>query len=62
MASAATTTASPITIPGNSTDQGYLSVTTTSGSTTAFTIMTNVGQARGSTTYDVLQDSVSIVE
>jgi type IV pilus assembly protein PilA len=63
MATAATT-ATAITTPGNQTDQGYQSVTltTAAGVTNSFTIMTNVGQARGSTIYEVLQDSVSIVE
>ncbi len=49
---------------GTQIQQGYMSVspTTATGVTNAFTIMTNVGQARGSTIYEVLQDSVSIVE
>ena len=56
-------TASPTT-GGIATQQGYISVspTTAVGVTNAFTIITNVGQARGSTIYEVLQDSVSIVE
>jgi type IV pilus assembly protein PilA len=63
MASAATT-ATAITTPGTAVDQGYMSITltTAAGITNSFTIMTNVGQARGSTIYEVLQDSVSIVE
>ena len=58
----AATTATAVSSPGIAADSGYISITPTTGSTTAFTIMTNVGQARGSTVYDVLQDSVSIVE
>ena len=52
----------PLTSPGTSIQQGYMSISPTTGSTTAFTIMTNVGQARGSTVYEVLQDSIGIVE
>jgi type IV pilus assembly protein PilA len=65
MASAAgTATALTSTPAGTQIQQGYMSVsaTTAVGVTNAFTIMTNVGQARGSTIYEVLQDSVSIVE
>jgi prepilin-type N-terminal cleavage/methylation domain-containing protein len=59
---AAAIAASAVTVPGNAIDSGYISLTATTGSTTAFTIMTNVGQARGSTVYEVLQDSIGIVE
>ena len=58
----AATAATAISAPGTATDTGYMSITPTAGSTTAFTLMVNIGQASGSTTYDVLQENISIVE
>lgn len=60
--STAASAATAISTPGVSTDAGYISITPTAGSTTSFTLMVNVGQAAGSTTYDVLQENISIVE
>ncbi len=58
----AATTATAVTVPGTVTDAGYVSITPTAGATNAFTIMTNIGQAKGATVYEVIQDSVSIAE
>ncbi len=51
-----------IKVPGVKEEAGFVSITPTSGSTTSLTIMVNVGQAAGSTTYDVLQENISTVE
>jgi len=59
---AAATAATAITTPGTATDTGYMSITPAAGSTTSFILMVNIGQNSGSTTYDVLQESISIVE
>jgi type IV pilus assembly protein PilA len=44
-------------------DQGYMSLTPVSGSTTTFIITTNVGPSKSvAGTYDVLSDTISIAE
>jgi type IV pilus assembly protein PilA len=58
---AAATAATAITTPGVQADQGYISVT--ASGTTSFTLMVNVGAATpGTAVYDVLQETISIVE
>ena len=57
----AQTSVSPITMPGTQMDQGYISIL--ASGTTAFTLTVNVGEATpGKGVYDVLQETISIVE
>jgi len=60
MATSATQTSIVTAVVG---DQGYMSITPLSGSTTTFIITTNIGPSKTVTgSYDVLSDTISIAE